>query len=298
VNAYRAVVAAGTATTDTTSPVVFISSPAQAATVSGTIQIQGTATDNVGVTTIQSYVDNRVVTTASASPFSFSWNTVNAANGTHSLQVTALGCRWKRRIRYRIRKRQQPGSDRHHPAVGQHREPYFRRQQYPLSVPVMGRSPPRRQTTWWSPKCRSISTTFSNAPTHRRLTRVIGILRKWLPELTRSRSRRGIPPRILRLLAPRNRLKTAFAPATGPQSCQSRAGLPDCSTSPVLFDIGLRSSWRKARISESGPKWSGVVRQHHFRGTYHGRVPTGFVNTTPSWEIYWSTCHMSEQCVS
>jgi thermitase len=89
VNAYKAVLAAGTATTDTTPPSVSISNPANGGTVAGTIQVQGTATDNVGVTTIRFYVDNQVVTTASSSPFSFSWNSVNVANGTHTLQVTA-----------------------------------------------------------------------------------------------------------------------------------------------------------------------------------------------------------------
>lgn len=89
VNAYKAVLAAGTATSDTTKPSVSIGSPANGATVARTIQIQGTATDNVGITTIQFYVDTQVVATASASPFSFSWNTLNAANGAHTLNVTA-----------------------------------------------------------------------------------------------------------------------------------------------------------------------------------------------------------------
>ena len=89
VNAYKSVMAAGTAVADTTPPSVSINSPASGATVAGTIQPQGTATDNVGVTTIQFYVDGQVITSASSSPFSFSWNSANYANGTHTLNVTA-----------------------------------------------------------------------------------------------------------------------------------------------------------------------------------------------------------------
>ena len=89
VNAYKAVLAAGTATSDTTPPSVSIGSPASGATVAGNIQVQGTATDNLGVTTIQFYVDNQVVTTTPSSPFSFAWNSGNFANGSHVLKVVA-----------------------------------------------------------------------------------------------------------------------------------------------------------------------------------------------------------------
>jgi len=89
VNAYKALLAAGTVTTDTTPPTVSISSPANGATLSRTISVQGTATDNMGVTTIQFYVDGQVLSTASSSPFSFSWNTANYVNGAHTLKVTA-----------------------------------------------------------------------------------------------------------------------------------------------------------------------------------------------------------------
>ncbi len=89
VNAYRSVLAAGTPTPDTTPPSVSISSPANGATVSGTIQVQGTAVDAVGVTGIQFSVDGTVISSASSSPFSFSLNTVNYANGSHTLTVSA-----------------------------------------------------------------------------------------------------------------------------------------------------------------------------------------------------------------
>jgi subtilisin family serine protease len=89
VNAYKAVTAAGTAITDTTPPTVSISSPAGGATVSGSISVQGTATDNIGVTSIQFYVDGQVLNNGSTSPFSFALNTVNYTNGTHTIKVAA-----------------------------------------------------------------------------------------------------------------------------------------------------------------------------------------------------------------
>jgi hypothetical protein len=89
VDAYRAVAAAGSTVTDTTPPAVSITNPASGATVSGIIQVQGTATDNVGVTAIQFFADGTVLSSATSSPFGFSWNTANYANGSHTLQVTA-----------------------------------------------------------------------------------------------------------------------------------------------------------------------------------------------------------------
>jgi hypothetical protein len=88
VNAYRAVSGVGIST-DTIPPTVSISNPLSSTSVQGTINIQGTATDNVGVTRIEFYVDGNLVSTAFTSPFSFSWNTTTAANGTHTIVVKA-----------------------------------------------------------------------------------------------------------------------------------------------------------------------------------------------------------------
>lgn len=88
VDAYKAVSAAKSSV-DTIPPSVSITSPANNATVSGTIQVQGSATDNVGVTKIQFYIDGQLVSSAASSPFSFSWNTTSAANASHTLAVHA-----------------------------------------------------------------------------------------------------------------------------------------------------------------------------------------------------------------
>ncbi len=91
VNAYKAVLAAknSVSTGDTTPPTVRITAPLSGATVAGTISVQGTATDNVGVTSIELDVDGVAVATATVSPFAFSWNTAASANGSHTLTVKA-----------------------------------------------------------------------------------------------------------------------------------------------------------------------------------------------------------------
>jgi hypothetical protein len=91
VNAYKAVTAAvaSKTSTDTTPPTASISAPLAGATVSGTVALQGTATDNVGVTKIEFYVDGTLSTSTPTSPFSFSWNTASVTNASHTLSVKA-----------------------------------------------------------------------------------------------------------------------------------------------------------------------------------------------------------------
>jgi predicted secreted protein len=75
---------------DTTAPTATITSPAAGATVSGTISIQANASDNVGVTRVDFLVDGAVLSSDTTSPYSASWNTTGAANGTHALTVRAF----------------------------------------------------------------------------------------------------------------------------------------------------------------------------------------------------------------
>jgi hypothetical protein len=74
---------------DRTTPTVTITSPGSGAVVSGTVAVQVTATDNVGVSSVVLTADGSVVGTKSAAPFSFSWNTTGLSNGTHTLTATA-----------------------------------------------------------------------------------------------------------------------------------------------------------------------------------------------------------------
>jgi chitodextrinase len=74
---------------DTTQPTVSFASPAAGATVSGTIQVQASASDNVGVSKVELSVDGSLTDTLTASPWTFSLDTSTLANGSHTLSMTA-----------------------------------------------------------------------------------------------------------------------------------------------------------------------------------------------------------------
>ena len=76
-------------TTDTTPPVANVTAPAAGSTVSGTVTASASATDNVGVTKLELYLDGALLASAAGSPLSTSWNTASVGNGAHSL--TAKG---------------------------------------------------------------------------------------------------------------------------------------------------------------------------------------------------------------
>jgi hypothetical protein len=75
---------------DTTPPTASITAPANGATVSNSVTITATASDNVGVVKMELYIDGTLTTSnTNASSLSFSWNTNSVANGSHSLVVKA-----------------------------------------------------------------------------------------------------------------------------------------------------------------------------------------------------------------
>ena len=74
---------------DTTPPTVSVTSPAGGATVSGTVTINAKASDNVGVTKVEFYIDGTLLSTDTTSPYSASWNTTTAANGSHTIAAKA-----------------------------------------------------------------------------------------------------------------------------------------------------------------------------------------------------------------
>ncbi len=77
------------ASTDTTPPTVNITAPANAATVSGTVDVTASASDGVGVTKVEFYVDGVLADTDTATPYVFTWKTTGVANGGHSLMAKA-----------------------------------------------------------------------------------------------------------------------------------------------------------------------------------------------------------------
>ncbi len=77
--------------TDTTPPTTSITSPTNGATVSGTVAINATASDNVGVTQMQILIDGAVAASnTNATSLSFNWNTTTVANGSHTIVSKAF----------------------------------------------------------------------------------------------------------------------------------------------------------------------------------------------------------------
>jgi fibronectin type 3 domain-containing protein len=78
-------------TPDTTPPTTSITAPANGATVSGTTTVtaSASASDNVGVTRVEFYLDNVLQSTSTTSPYQWSWNTTTSANGSHNLSSKA-----------------------------------------------------------------------------------------------------------------------------------------------------------------------------------------------------------------
>src|SRR6266540_3990531 len=74
---------------DTTAPTTSITAPANGATVSGTTTVSATASDNVGVTKVEFYLDGALQSTDTTAPYSWSWNTTTASNGSHALTSKA-----------------------------------------------------------------------------------------------------------------------------------------------------------------------------------------------------------------
>jgi Bacterial Ig domain/Purple acid Phosphatase, N-terminal domain len=76
---------------DTTPPTVSITAPAGGATVSGTaVPVPATAADNVGVAGVQFALDgSNLGGEDTSAPYSLSWNTTTASNGSHTLTAVA-----------------------------------------------------------------------------------------------------------------------------------------------------------------------------------------------------------------
>lgn len=76
--------------TDTQPPVVTLTSPGNGSTVSGTINVTATATDNVGVTRVEFFRDGVLIGTDTSSPYSVSFDTNSLADGSHTFGARAL----------------------------------------------------------------------------------------------------------------------------------------------------------------------------------------------------------------
>ncbi|HEX8699240.1 MAG TPA: Ig-like domain-containing protein, partial [Myxococcaceae bacterium] len=74
---------------DLTPPTVTFTSPGAGATVSGTVSVNVTATDNVAVTKVEFFEGSAKLSTDTAAPYSFSWGTTTGSNGSRTLTVKA-----------------------------------------------------------------------------------------------------------------------------------------------------------------------------------------------------------------
>jgi hypothetical protein len=86
----RLVITYGTGASDTTAPTVAVTAPGPGATVSGTVALAASASDNVGVASVQFRVNGANVGAAdSSSPYTASWNTTGLAAGTYTVTAVA-----------------------------------------------------------------------------------------------------------------------------------------------------------------------------------------------------------------
>ncbi|NVD98077.1 S8 family serine peptidase [Massilia sp. BJB1822] len=74
---------------DTVAPSVSLAAPLANSTVSGTVAVNTSSSDNVGVTRVDLKVNGTVVATDTAGPFSFAWDSNGAANGMAQLVAVA-----------------------------------------------------------------------------------------------------------------------------------------------------------------------------------------------------------------
>lgn len=80
---------ADSGTPDTTAPTTTITSPTNSQTVTGTINVTATASDNVGVSNVELLVDGVVKTSDNTSPYILSLNTTTLTDGSHTLTTRA-----------------------------------------------------------------------------------------------------------------------------------------------------------------------------------------------------------------
>jgi hypothetical protein len=75
---------------DTTPPTVAITSPEALATVTGSVSVAATASDDIGVAGVQFQLDGQPLGAERTSPpYSVTWNTTTTANGPHTLTAVA-----------------------------------------------------------------------------------------------------------------------------------------------------------------------------------------------------------------
>ena len=75
--------------TDSTAPSVSLTAPQNSTVVSGATTISATATDDVGVSRVEFFLNGELLYAGNSAPFTFGWNTSSVANGVHTLIAKA-----------------------------------------------------------------------------------------------------------------------------------------------------------------------------------------------------------------
>lgn len=74
---------------DTTPPTISFAGLTSGATVSGMITVTANASDNVGITEVDFYLDNVLQHTELVTPYLWAWNTASSTNGLHTILARA-----------------------------------------------------------------------------------------------------------------------------------------------------------------------------------------------------------------
>ncbi|MFN5746492.1 MAG: S8 family serine peptidase [Methylococcaceae bacterium] len=74
---------------DSTPPTITLTSPSLGQSLTGTTIVSANASDNVGVSKVDFYVDSILVASSTSSPYSASWNSASVPDGAHQFSAKA-----------------------------------------------------------------------------------------------------------------------------------------------------------------------------------------------------------------
>jgi hypothetical protein len=93
-----------TVANDSTAPAVSLTAPGTGSTVSGTVTVSASATDDIAVAGVQFLLDGaNLGAEDTAAPYSTIWNTTSLSNGTHTLSAVARDASGKRTTSAEVR---------------------------------------------------------------------------------------------------------------------------------------------------------------------------------------------------
>jgi hypothetical protein len=75
--------------TDTTAPSVTLTSPTNGSTLNGITAITASASDNIGVSKVEFYKNDVLISATNVAPYKYNWDTTSVANGTYTLSAKA-----------------------------------------------------------------------------------------------------------------------------------------------------------------------------------------------------------------